>query len=149
MRLFILSRAGAQHTRQRSGCSESPLRKRPSQPGPAEREARVRRSGLANRTAGGRSGSGSDEWLLSIGSWLSAGFIRSRSEGVRGLANSRLSKKYISRRVQKFGKTVVRNFFFGGGGFGGGCTKTKHNQRKFRQQMPKTLVGVRRLSNQK
>lgn len=61
------------------------------------------------------------------------GLIRSRSEGVRGPADSRLSKN-VSTRVQKFGKSVVQFFllFFLGGG---GCTKTKHNQRKFRQQM--------------
>lgn len=59
------------------------------------------------------------------------GLIRSRSEGVRGPADSRLSKN-VSTRVQKFGKSVGQFFIFF---FGGGCTKNKHNQRKFRQQM--------------
>lgn len=65
------------------------------------------------------------------------GLIRSRSEGVRGPADSRLSKN-VSTRVQKFGKSVGQFFFF----FGGVVQKTNIIRESLGSRC-KTLVGVR------
>lgn len=130
MRLFILSRAGAQHTRQRSGCSESPLRKRPV--------SRDRQRGRpASGGVGSQPNSRRKKW---VGERRVAAFHRQLAVGwvyqkqVRGsqrLADSRLSKKYIDEGAKIWQNCCTKLFFLGGGG----CTKTKHNQRKFRQQM--------------